>query len=602
MDTRNRLRFPGRHWFALSVMGIAAAALLWRAVELQLIDRGFLQGEGDARYSRVVRSFAHRGMILDRNGEPLAVSTPLDSVWICPRKFMHARSQWPALARRIGKPLAEIEKLVATRRDREFVYLKRHVKPAVAAQVAALELPGVHLQREYRRYYPSGEVAAHVVGFTNVDDRGQEGVELAYDEWLRGTDGSKRVIRDRLGRTVEVVERLRSPRPGRNLDLTLDRRIQYLAHRALKSAVQHHRARSASMVILDVRSGDVLAMVNQPAYNPNNGAQRVSARYRNRAVTDTFEPGSTIKPFVVAAALGTGQVRPTTRLDTRPGFYRVGRHTVRDLHNYGVIDVKTVIKKSSNVGATKLSLAMPRSALWETFSELGFGDITGSGFPGEVGGALSHHSEWGDIHRATLAFGYGLSVTPLQLAQAYAVIASGGWLRPLAITRLDPGGPARRVLPERVAVEVRAMLESVVEEGGTGRRARISGYRVGGKTGTVRKSIVGGYAQDQYIAIFAGMVPASSPRLVGVVIVDEPRAGAYYGGEVAAPVFAEVMAGALRLLGITPDDHTVLARRIDVGRDRLAIVSAHQSLGTLEYASDSAWASLKTDHYPGMVP
>lgn len=537
----------------MAMLALGAAVLIWRGLELTLTRKDFLQTQGDARYLREVTRSAHRGMILDRNGEPLAVSTPVDSIWADPSELAAQRDQWARLARAIGMKTEQIHRLLASRADREFVYLKRHVDPDVAARVQALGITGVGLQREYRRYYPTGEVAGHVLGFTNVDDVGQEGLELAYEEWLRGTPGSKRVIRDRLGRIVEDVESIRSPEPGRDLRLTLDRRIQYLAYRALKRAVRKHGARSGSLVVLDPLTGEVLAMVNQPSYNPNNRADRISRRFRNRAVTDVFEPGSTIKPFTVAASLEAGQLRPDTVIDTAPGLLRVGRHTVRDIRNYGAIDVRTVIQKSSNVGASKIALALPRETLWKHFSSLGFGTPAGIDYPGESAGILSGFQRWGQIHRATLAFGYGLSVTAVQLGRAYGVLAADGVLRPLTLSRAGQPAAGQRVVSARTTRDVRRMLEYAVADGGTGARAAVPGYRVAGKTGTVKKTTANGYAEDRHLAVFAGMVPASRPRLVTVVVIDEPAGEKYYGGEVAAPAFAEVMAGSLRILAVAPD-------------------------------------------------
>lgn len=569
-------------------MGLAALGLVWRAVDLQLIQKSFLQRQGDARFLRVVNSPAHRGLILDRHREPLAVSTPVDSIWVCPRIFVAERHRWGLLEPLLGLDEAALERLVLERMDREFIYLKRHVAPAVAERIARLSLSGVYRQREYRRYYPSGEVSAHVVGFTNVDDAGQEGLELSFDDRLRGVDGSKRVIRDRLGRPVEDVEHIRAPHSGRDLVTTLDRRIQYLAHRALKSAVKRHRAKAGSIVVLDSRSGEVLAMANDPAYNPNNGAERTGERFRNRAVTDLFEPGSTVKPFTVAAALETGWIGPEARLDTRPGLFRVGKYTVRDLRDYGIIDIGTVLKKSSNVGASKLGLSVPPSRFWRLLAELGFGKPTGTHFPGEARGVLPPYDTWGEIHQATLSFGYGLSVTPLQLAQAYTVIANDGWLRSPTLVRTSEGAPTRRIISERTALEVRNMLEAVVAIDGTAPKAQVPGYRVAGKTGTVRKSISGGYASDRYLAAFVGMVPASAPRLIAVITIDEPRGEEYYGGDVAAPVFAEVMSSTLPLLGIAPDDPTLLAKRIDLSEDSGALAGL-QSPATDQGFVEAAW-------------
>ena len=551
MSARTATRI--RRGVVIAWLTLAAFGLMWRAVDLQLNHKEFLQNQGDARYLRVVEINATRGRVVDRNHQPLAISTPVDSVWVNPQQLTEDPERWPVLLELLELEPNYLQRLLTERVEREFVYLKRHVDPEVAKLVADLGLAGVHMQREYRRYYPTGEVAAHVVGFTNVDDVGQEGVELAFEDGLRGSNGSKRVIKDRYGQIIEEVEYIKAPSDGAELVLSLDRRIQFLAYRALKSAVQKYGALGGSVVVLDSRTGEVLAMANQPAYNPNNRADRVGARFRNRSVTDVFEPGSTVKPFTVASALETGKFKPRSKVDTRPGVLKIGKHKVSDPHNYGVIDVATVIKKSSNVGASKIALALPTEQIWDTFDSVGFGKVTGSGFPGESGGTLSDYVGWSDIERATLSFGYGLSVTPLQLAQAYSVIASGGLMYPITFQKVDTPVEPERVLAAHATLQVRAMLEAVTGPGGTGKRARISGYRVAGKTGTARKSTVGGYSEDRYIAVFAGMAPASSPRLVAIVTIDEPSGKEYYGGQVAAPVFAEVMAGALRLRGVAPD-------------------------------------------------
>ena len=551
-----------RRPMVLAVLGVAVAGLLWRAVDLQLTHKDFLQTQADARHLRVVKVRANRGKILDREGQPIAISTPVDSIWVNPKELATERGRWGELGRLLNVDTDKLHHLVAKRSNREFVYLKRHVEPELAAQVEALHMAGVHLQREYRRYYPTAEVAAHVVGFTDVDDRGQEGLELAYDQWLTGRDGAKRVIRDRYGRVVEDVEHIEDRRDGSELVLSIDKRIQYLAYRALKAGVRKHGALGGSVVLMDARTGEILAMANQPAYNPNKRADRVGARSRNRAITDVLEPGSTVKPFTVAAALQTGQFKPDTQINTGPGYLKLGRHKVSDRRNYGVIDVATVLKKSSNVGASKMALELSPEQLWDVFASLGFGAPTGSGFPGESAGILTEPVNWSDIERATLSFGYGLSVTPLQLAQAYSVIANGGLRYPVTFLKVDQPEEPERVMAAHAALQVRGMLEAVTGEGGTAQRAAISGYRVAGKTGTVRKSTAGGYAEDRYVAVFAGMAPASAPRLVAVVVVDEPSGEEYYGGQVAAPIFAEVMAGALRLNGVAPDAPGTLGTRV----------------------------------------
>ena len=531
-----------------------AAGLIWRVGDLQLNHNAFLKEEGDARHLRVEKIPAYRGMLLDRNGEPLAVSTPLASVWVDPQKLGNSQPQWPDLELALALDNGAIEQVMEERSEREFVYLRRHVDPSVAEAVSALGMDGVHLKPEYRRYYPMGAAASHVLGFTGIDDVGQEGLELAFDDVLSGEHGARRVIKDRLGRIVENLERIRPARPGRDVVLSIDRRIQSLAYRALLQGVQRHRARAGSAVVLDVRTGEVLAVANQPSFNPNDRGDRSSWRFRNRAVTDLLEPGSTIKPFTVAAALQAGIVRPETVMDTRPGFLKVGGHTVWDVRNYGVIDVRKVIKKSSNVGAGKLALELRPADLWQTFHQVGLGASTGSGFPGEEEGTLTDFVGWGEIHRVTLSFGYGVAATPLQIARAYAAFGTGGVLPAVTFVRTDLASSASQAIPASVAAQVLDMLEEVVEPGGTGRRARVVGYRVGGKTGTTRKSEAGGYSEDHYHSAFAGLAPISDPRLSVVVVIDEPGGGEYYGGLVAAPVFSEIVEGSLRVLGIAPDD------------------------------------------------
>ncbi|NNJ95256.1 MAG: penicillin-binding protein 2 [Halobacteria archaeon] len=558
---RDNRQYTARRIILVLCMLLAAAMLIGRAVTLQVLDKQFLLDQGQARHLRVVSLSAHRGMIRDRHGEPLAISTPVESVWVNPQVLGSEQDRIPELARMLSLKPGSVKRTVAGRADREFIYLKRHISPDLAERVMALEIPGVYLQREYRRYYPEGEVAAHLVGFTNIDDVGQEGLELAYQAWLEGEPGAKRVVMDRQRHIVEDVESISRPRLGKVLQLSIDRRIQYLAYRELKAAMKTHKAMAASAVVLDVHSGEVVAMVNQPSFNPNNRQQLRSSDMRNRAVTDVFEPGSTMKPFVVAAALGSGRYRPDTPVSTSPGWYRVGVNTVRDVHDYGQLDVTGVIRKSSNVGISKIALSLTPESIWELLSDLGFGVQTFSGFPGEASGLLPHHGGWNAIETATLSFGYGVSATPLQLAQAYAALASGGIKRSISFLHDGQAAEERRVIPERIARQVRDMLEAATGPEGTAPQARITGYRVAGKTGTVRKSVAGGYSDDQYLAVFAGMAPASNPRLVMVVMVDEPSAGQYYGGQVAAPVFARVMAGALRLMAVPPDDLPLLQTR-----------------------------------------
>ncbi len=543
-----------RLWLVGALLTLGGISLLARAIYLQVIDHDFLAKQGDARILRDVKLSANRGMIIDRNGEPLAVSTPVDTVWADPRKLAQHPQEFARLAKALDRDKNWLARRVTSNLDREFVYLVRHMRPADAEKVKALGIGGVDTLREYRRYYPAGEVTGHLLGFTNVDDVGQEGLELAFDQWLGGEPGIKRVMRDREGRTIEDIERIKAPRPGQDLRTSIDLRVQYLAYRALKQAVQENSAHGGSVVVLDIQTGEVLAMVNQPAFNPNDREQYLPSRYRNRATNDFFEPGSSIKPFVVAAGLKSGRFHSDTLIATGPGSLRVGIKTVKDKHNLGTIDVRTVLEKSSNVGIVKIALTLKPQEMWSTLRDLGFGSVTGSGFPGESAGILTGYDHWRSIGQATMSYGYGLSVTPLQLAQAYAVLGAGGTRRPVSLRRVDVPPEGERIMDEAVARELVQMMESVVSEAGTARRAAVMGYRVSGKTGTSWKAADGGYNSTKYMAVFGGVVPASNPRLAAIVVVDEPSAGKFYGGDVAAPVFAEVMSGALRLLAIPPDD------------------------------------------------
>ncbi|HEV2230549.1 MAG TPA: penicillin-binding transpeptidase domain-containing protein [Steroidobacteraceae bacterium] len=545
--------FRWRSRVLLTLLALAGAALLWRAVDLQLVDHGFLARQGDARFSRVLQIAAHRGTITDRYGEPLAVSTPVDSIWVNPGELALAEEQIPRLARALGLDREELARRVTSNLDREFLYLARGRQPAEAAEIKALGIPGVYTSREYRRYYPAGEVTGHLLGFTNVDDAGQEGLELAFEHWLAGEAGAKRVIQDRYGRIVEDVESIRPARPGRDLVLSIDLRIQYLAYRELKAAVRDQRARAGSIVVLDVTTGEVLAMVNQPAFNPNDREQIQAADYRNRAATDIFEPGSSIKPFWVAAALAAGRYDSRSVIDTSPGFFKVGVKIFEDEHNFGAIDIATVLAKSSNVGMAHIALALAPQQAWTTLTRLGFGEVTSSGYPGESAGLLPAYPQWRPIGIVTMSHGYGLSVTPLQLAHAYATIGALGVVRPVSFLAADGEVAGTRALEEPACHELLRMLESVVAAEGTGRLAAIPGYRVSGKTGTAWKATAGGYSTDRYMAVFGGVAPATAPRLAAVVVIDEPSAGQHMGGQVSAPVFSRVVGGALRLLAVAPD-------------------------------------------------
>ena len=546
-------RFTGRVSLIIVFFVMVAVSLVARAVHLQVFNKDFLNHQADTRHLRTEKISAHRGSITDRNGEPLAISTPVDSVWANPKEIVAAVDRVPELARTLNLDAELLMRRITRSMDKEFVYLKRHLAPDQAHNVMALKLPGVNIIREYRRYYPSGEVAGHLVGFTSVDDEGQEGLELAYNHWLSGESGAKRVLKDRLGRSVENVESIQPPRHGKDLRTSIDLRLQYLAYRTLKAAVQQHMAESGSIVILDIVSGEVLAMVNQPTYNPNDRAQYSAERYRNRAITDIFEPGSSLKPLIIAAALESGRYRPGSVVDTSPGFVVVGPKKIEDPKNLGRISLSTVLSRSSNVGATKIAMSLESDQLWSTMTRFGLGELTASGFPGESAGLVTHYTDWRQISQATLGYGYGISVTPLQLAQAYAAIGSGGLIRPVSLVRLDEPNQGVRIISGDNAAAIRDMLEKVVRPGGTGNNASVAGYRVAGKTGTAWKFAAGGYSEDKYFSIFAGLVPASEPKLAAVVVIDEPSGHLYYGSDVAAPVFADVMSESLRLLAIPPD-------------------------------------------------
>ena len=546
-------RFVGRVAMVGVFFMLAAGSLLARAVHLQVLNKDFLNQQADSRHLRTEKITAHRGSIVDRNGEPLAISTPVDSIWANPKELAAAVDDVPRLAAVLGRDYQSLMRSITRSMDKEFLYLKRHLSPTDARRVLALDLPGVIVQREYKRYYPAGEVTGHIVGFNNVDDAGQEGLELAFDHWLSGESGAKRVLRDRLGRAVENVQSIRPPRHGRDLRSSIDLRLQYLAYRTLKASIQLHKAEAGSIVILDIESGEVLAMVNQPSYNPNDRSQYAADRYRNRAITDIFEPGSSIKPLVLAAALESGEFDAASYIDTSPGHVVVGPKRIEDKRNLGRISLTTVLARSSNVGATKIALALEPDQLWSAMKNFGLGELTSSGFPGESQGLLTHHNQWRMINQATLAYGYGISVTPLQLAQAYAAIGNDGEMRQVSLISVDAPGKTQRILSSNTATAVRSMMEEVVRPGGTGTKAAVPGYRVAGKTGTAWKFAAGGYSEDKYLSIFAGVMPASAPRLVAVVIIDEPTGDLYYGSDVAAPVFAEVMTESMRLLAVPPD-------------------------------------------------
>jgi len=540
--------------FVLFGLACCAAALEARVLYLQFVSQDFLAEQGENRHLRTVQITAHRGPIVDRHGEPLAVSTPVDSIWVSPREMKGSLHRLGELAAALGLDENALTTRVTSNLEREFVYVKRHLPPSQAAQVLALGIPGVKTIREYRRYYPAAEVVGHVVGFTDVDDVGQEGLELEYDYWLKGEHGAKRVLQDRLGRIVRDVELIKEARPGQTLRTSLDLRLQYVAYRELKAAVADNNAKSGSAVVLDAMTGEVLAMVNQPAFNPNDRSQFEVDRYKNRAVTDIFEPGSSFKPFALAAAIEAGMYGPDSIIDTSPGRLVVsGRQLTSDDPPLGKVSLTTILARSSNVGTGRVALEMESEYMWSVLSGFGIGRLTQSGFPGESAGVLRDPQHWRPIEQATMSYGYGLSVTTLQLARAYAAIAAGGVIRPVSFLALDEPPEGTRVVSERTARALITMLEAVVGPEGTGKRAAVENYRIAGKTGTAWKSSDGGYSRNRYTAWFAGVAPASAPRLVVVVMLDEPSGGKYYGGEVAAPVFANIVSAALRLLAVPPD-------------------------------------------------
>ncbi len=554
MSKRHQQQLPlmrGRLITVLLVLALLATGLIARAIDLQLLRNDFYQNQGDARFVRQVPISAGRGMILDRNGQPLAISTPVDSVWCVPRDLLAAGERLSELAEVLNMDAEALAQSIAQRSERQFHYIKRHVSPDMAAQIRELKIPGVQLEREYRRYYPAGEVASHIVGFTNIDDQGQEGLELAFDEWLQGEPGAKRVIKDLYGNIIESVDLIQEARPGSDLVTSIDRRLQYTAYRALMDGVQRHQAKSASAVVLDIETGEVLAMVNYPSYNPNQRNARPTGAMRNRAVTDFFEPGSVIKPFTVAAALESGLYTPDTPINTSPGWLKVGTFTVEDVKDYGLLNVTGLLTKSSNVGISKMASALEAEHLWNMYHRFGFGEVTGSGFPGESPGILPSHQRWREVEQSAISYGYGIATTTMQLAQAYMAIANGGRIRAPSFVK-GATNPDSAVIDPQLARQLVSMLETVTGPAGSGHRAAVPNYRVAGKTGTSRKASEGGY-NFRYNASFAGIAPASDPKVVVVVAVNDPATKAYYGGQVAAPVFGDIMEAALRLQDGIPD-------------------------------------------------
>ncbi len=546
------IKFPVWRRRLLLMMVLSGFALLiCRAVYLQGLHRAFLQKEGDARYTREIVLTSHRGMIMDRNGEPLAISTPVESIWASPPDVEADKEQLVKLAALLEIQSNELSKKLVNQ-NRDFVYLKRRIPPQLASHVMQLGIPGIFTQREYRRYYPAGDVTAHLVGFTGSDEVGQEGFELKYQDWLSGKNGSRHVIKDRQGHIVEDLEAVKVPQDGHDLVVSIDRKIQYLAYRELAKAVEENKAKAGSAIVLDAKTGEILAMANLPSYNPNN-PENILGKSRNRAIVDTFEPGSTMKPMTIGAAIETGNFTADTKIQTAPGTMVIGTATIHDSHPQGLITVAQVIQKSSNVGAAKIALTMKPQYLWGVYNQLGFGSPTHVGFPGEVGGKLRNYKTWRPIEQATMAFGNGISVTLLQLARAYTVFANEGELRPVSLLKLKDPPVGQQVFTAQTANTIKDMLELVVQPGGTAPKAQVVGYRVAGKTGTAHKVGIGGYLEDKYVSSFVGMAPATNPRIIIAVMIDEPSNGKYYGGEVAAPVFSTLMAGTLRMLSVPQD-------------------------------------------------
>ena len=543
----------GRFMFILLAIGLASAILIGRITLLQVIDRPFLQSQGDARTLRHETIPAHRGMITDRNGEPLAISTPVVTLWANPQELPDDAIQRVMLAQALGMTLGDFEARVARFSEHEFMYLRRQMTPAAAQQILNLRTPGVYPQREYKRYYPAGEVAAQLLGVTNVDDVGQEGLELAYQPYLAGRPGQRRVIKDRRGRLVRELGVIDEAQPGGELTLSIDQRIQYMAYRELRAAVAENEADGGVLVMMDARTGEVLAMANLPSYNPNNRAGLDPRGLRNQALVDVFEPGSVMKPLAMAAVLESGVVDRDAVVDTSPGWMRLDQFTIRDFRNYGELDLAGILEHYSNVGMSRLALRLSDTAIWEKYNQLGLGQAPGTGFPGESTGSLPAPVRWSRSERATLSYGYGLSVSAVQLASAYTALANDGVRLPPSLLRLSEPPQGIPAIEPTVANDLLRILETSVAAYTGGRRARVEGYRVGGKTGTVRKIGQQGYTTDAYRSVFAGIAPISDPRIVTVVMIDHPKAGEFYGGAVAAPVFSSVTGNALRLLDVPPD-------------------------------------------------
>ncbi len=554
--------FTGRHYLVLGLMLSLLAGLVGRAFYLQIVEQAFLAEQGEQRQIRTIETPAYRGTIADRHGTPLAISTPVDSVWVNPGEILRDLPALKSVSKKLGLNYRDTVAALKQKAGKEFIYLKRQLEPEVARSIAK-GVDGVYLQREYNRYYPAGEVVSHLLGFTDIDDKGQEGLELIYENWLKARPGQRRVIRNRKGEVVEELAQVKRSRSGNDIITSIDMRLQYIAYRSLARAIQYHGAKSGSAVLIDARNGEVLAMVNQPSYNPNQRNKMTASQQRNRALTDVFEPGSAIKPFTLAAAIDHGKFNGESLVNTSPGWFMVSGHPIKDIRNYGKLDLAGILRKSSNVGASRIALSLTASELWQSFSDYGFGGPSGVSFPAESSGYFRHYSKWQPLDHATMGFGYGISVSITQLARAYGIIANQGRELEISLLKRQPEDVpqnkiSRHVMKSTTARMIIKMMEEVVGPKGTAAKAAVTGYRVAGKTGTAKKSIAGGYQKDDYIAVFAGLAPASDPRLVMAVMIDEPTQNGYYGGTVAAPVFREVMSNALRILDIAPDDPDTL--------------------------------------------
>ena len=545
-----------RSKFIVAMIGLGFVGLGARAAYVQVFGNDFFQRQGEVRFARTLVLPANRGKILDRNGLILASSVPAASIWAIPEDVEHEKPEVKAKLRQLAKlmemPFADLMAKLSDE-DKTFVWVKRQLDWDVGQKIAALDIKGIYQRKEYKRQYPEGEAAAHIVGFTNVEDKGQEGMELAFNSQLAGKPGSRRVIKDRLGRVVEGVGETIPPIDGKDMQLSIDSKVQFFAYQKLRDQVTLHKAKAGSVVVMDAHTGELLALANYPSYVPDKRQNLTGEQLRNRALTDVFEPGSTMKPFTIGLALESGRVKPETVIDTSPGRINITGSTISDTHNYGALTVEGVIQKSSNVGTTKLAMQMPAKEMWETFSAAGFGQKPQIGFPGAISGRLRPYKTWRPVEQATMSYGYGLSASLFQMARSYTVFANGGRVIPATLLKTDEPAVGVPVFSERTADQVRKMLQMAAGPGGTGQKAQTVGYSVGGKSGTARKQVGKSYAAGKYRAWFTGLAPVDKPRIIVAVMVDEPSAGQVYGGLVAAPVFSEVVQQTLRMMNVQPD-------------------------------------------------